>query len=41
LRDSCLIKLADTIAADKSKVALDQGGLLVVKLTTLPRIDCE
>lgn len=32
---------AEKAAETKSAVVLDQGGILVVKLATLPAVDCE
>jgi hypothetical protein len=39
--DACLIKIAEGVAADRNAVALDEGGLLVVKLAALPDVACE
>ena len=39
--DACLIKIADKIAETKSAIVLDQGGILLVKISGLPDVKCE
>jgi hypothetical protein len=39
--DQCLIKIAEKIAATKSAIVLDQGGIIVVQISQLPNVECD
>ena len=39
--DACLIKIAEKVAETKSAIVLEQGGILLVKITSLPNVKCD
>lgn len=41
LSDKCLIAIAEKVAEKRSAIVLDQGELLMVKLDSVPAVDCK
>ncbi len=39
--DRCMIVIAEKIAETKSAVLFDQGGLLLVRVSSLPDVTCD